>query len=172
MACPLFCSVRADIILHDEVFCDEGIFCPETIDALLNLALFKTGKKLGGCGLVTVVLMRDSAIEMYNAQHRQKQSATNVLAFPTVEKHDSWLILPQQPILLGDIFISLETLRREAHEQGKALRDHAMHLLLHGFLHLLHYDHIEDEEAEEMEGLERAIFQAQGWADPYGHGVR
>jgi probable rRNA maturation factor len=144
---------------------DENIFHPEKIGALLQDVLLKT--RIQEPVQLTVVLMTDAAIQVYNNRYRQKDQATNVLAFPSSEKNEPWLILPNQPIFLGDIFISWETVVKESAEQGKSNHHHAMHVLIHGFLHLLHYDHQNDEEAEEMEALERAIFRQAGWPDPY-----
>lgn len=149
------------------MFSDGPIFCPEKVNSLLHDVWLKTGHKAPGPIQVTIVLMTNEVIRGYNAQYRQKDQSTNVLAFPTVEKNESWLILPNHPILVGDILISWETVVKESAEQGKSRHDHAMHVLIHGFLHLLHYDHENDQEAEEMEGLERAIFLQAGWPDPY-----
>lgn len=71
------------------------------------------------------------------------------------------------PVLLGDVILAFETVRREATEQGKPLADHFTHLVIHGVLHLLGYDHIEDDEAEAMERLETRILAGVGIADPY-----
>lgn len=71
------------------------------------------------------------------------------------------------PVLLGDVILAFETVRREAAEQGKPLADHFTHLVIHGVLHLLGYDHIEDDEAEAMERLETRILAGVGIADPY-----
>jgi probable rRNA maturation factor len=75
---------------------------------------------------------------------------------------------PASAPLLGDIVIAFETASREALEAGKPLRDHAAHLLVHGFLHLIGHDHVEAAEAEAMEALERAILGSLGIDDPYG----
>ena len=74
---------------------------------------------------------------------------------------------PDDPTELGDIAISFETCEREAAEQAKVFADHVIHLLVHAMLHLLGYDHEEDNEAELMEGTEKAILASIGIADPY-----
>ena len=159
--------VITDIIIDCEMSIDVKIFCPEKIDALFHAALMKTDQKISDPVHVSVVVMTDQAIRKYNAQYRQKDVPTNVLAFPTVEKNEPWLSLPNQPMILGDIFISWDRVIQEAGEQGKSCTHHAMHLLLHGFLHLLHYDHQNDQEAKEMEDLECAVFHEAGWPNPY-----
>jgi phosphate starvation-inducible protein PhoH and related proteins len=99
----------------------------------------------------------DEAVKVLNAQWRGKDSPTNVLSFPA----------PDTAGTLGDIALAYETCAREADEQGKSLKDHATHLLVHGLLHLLGYDHEADDDAAEMEGLEKDILAHLGVSDPY-----
>ena len=100
-----------------------------------------------------------------NLQYRHKDYATNVLSFPAdvPEGLPEDFDFPQ----LGDLIICAPVVAREAAEQGKALNDHYAHLTVHGVLHLLGFDHIQDEEAEEMEALERVILASLDIADPY-----
>ena len=154
-------------MITDSACQESDIFCQEKIAFLLHQVVLKTGKSLGRMAHATLVVMNDGDIAGYNSQYRQKNEPTNVLAFPTVEKNEPWPLWPQHPILLGDILISWPRVMAEAKEQGKTVRHHAMHLLIHGFLHLLHYDHETEDEAEEMESLERAVFHQLGWPDPY-----
>ncbi len=109
---------------------------------------------------VSVLLCDDAEIQRLNAKWRGKDYATNVLSFPSAgqqagEDH------------LGDIAIAYETVKREAADEGKEFSHHLAHLAIHGFLHLLGFDHETDEEAEEMEGTEREILGRLGIADPY-----
>jgi phosphate starvation-inducible PhoH-like protein len=109
----------------------------------------------------TLLLTDDAQIRTLNARWRQKDQPTNVLSFPAPK-------LPNSPYpTLGDVALAYETCVREADEQKKTLKDHATHLVLHGLLHLLGYDHEADDEAVEMEGLEREILANLGIADPY-----
>jgi phosphate starvation-inducible protein PhoH and related proteins len=103
----------------------------------------------------------DDAVKALNAQWRGKDMPTNVLSFPA----------PETAGTLGDIALAYDTCAREADEQGKSLIDHATHLLVHGLLHLLGYDHEADDDAAEMEGLEKDILAGLGIADPYVHNV-
>lgn len=96
-----------------------------------------------------------------NKQWRQKDGPTNVLSFPSDLPEE--LELP----LLGDLVICAPVVEREAQEQSKALKAHWAHMMVHGTLHLLGYDHIENDEAEEMEALETVIIQKLGFPDPY-----
>jgi len=96
-----------------------------------------------------------------NYQYRGKDSSTNVLSFPF--EAPPGMDIP----LLGDLIISPHVVQREANEQHKALEDHFAHMIIHGTLHLMGYDHIEDDEAEEMEQLERELLARLGISDPY-----
>ena len=96
-----------------------------------------------------------------NRDYRGKDYATNVLSFPA--ELPPGVDLP----LIGDLAICAPVVAREAAEQGKKPRDHWAHLTVHGTLHLLGYDHIEDAQAEAMEALETRILASLGIADPY-----
>ena len=118
---------------------------------------------------VSVVLSDDRELRILNKEYRGIDRATNVLSFPgegVDEDEDSFTFLGR-PRMLGDILLAFETTQREAAAEGKALRDHVAHLLVHGALHLLGYDHERDADAEVMERLERDILEKMGIADPY-----
>jgi probable rRNA maturation factor len=112
-------------------------------------------------GEVTVVVDDDGRIRELNRLWRGFDKPTNVLSFPSPN------VQPGPALTLGDIVISYETAAREAAAEGKSLPDHVAHLCVHGFLHLLGYDHESDDEAEAMEGLERDILARIGVSDPY-----
>ncbi len=105
----------------------------------------------------------DAEIRALNAQWRGQDKPTNVLSFPTPGP------LAKKP-LLGDIVIAFETVASEAREQDKSLADHAAHMIIHGFLHLIGYDHETTDEAEIMEALERRVAKALGMNDPFEGG--
>jgi probable rRNA maturation factor len=111
-------------------------------------------------GAVTVVVGDDERIRLLNKLWRGLDKPTNVLSFPYPDT-------PGPARTIGDIAISYQTAAREAAAEGKSLGDHVAHLSVHGFLHLLGYDHESDDDAEEMEGLERAILARIGVSDPY-----
>ncbi|NIJ42185.1 putative rRNA maturation factor [Parvibaculum indicum] len=117
-----------------------------------------------------VVLGDDKLVQALNRTYRGKDAPTNVLSFPAMEMPGmagGEPLLPEESALLGDVVLARETIAREAVEQHKSLSDHLTHLVVHGVLHLLGHDHMEDEEAEEMEALERDILEDLGIADPY-----
>lgn len=124
-------------------------------------ALLQSKAKVKGAAELSIVLTDDAEQQELNRDWRGKDSPTNVLSFPQIE--------PFGPVIgiLGDIILARETLDREAIELGKPFEEHFTHLVVHGFLHILGYDHIEDDEALVMEGLETRILATLGIPDPY-----
>ena len=116
---------------------------------------------------LTIRLVDEAEGRELNHTWRGKDYATNVLSFPA-DVPDEFLDIP----LLGDLVICAQVVAREAAEQGKEPMAHWAHLVIHGCLHLLGYDHIEDDEAEEMEGLERVLLAKLGYPDPYASDER
>lgn len=118
---------------------------------------------------LSVVLTDDAHIRALNRTWRGKDKPTNVLSFPAGEQHEAEISddYADPPLLLGDIVVARETLVREAEEEEKSVADHFTHLLVHGFVHLMGYDHEDDAEAEEMEALEAEILAHLGIANPY-----
>ena len=105
---------------------------------------------------VSILFTDNAAVQRLNAQYRGKDKPTNVLSFPQ-----------SAGPLLGDIVLAYETVRDEAGLAGKPIQAHMAHLIIHGFLHLLGYDHEREDEAETMEALEREALEKIGIADPY-----
>ena len=130
-------------------------------DAAVREALKQSKAKATGAAELSIVLTDDAEQRTLNREWRGIDKSTNVLSFPQIE--------PFGPVigLLGDIILARETLAREANEQGIAFEDHFTHLVVHGFLHLLGYDHMDDDEALAMESLETQILASLGVADPY-----
>ena len=110
-----------------------------------------------------ILFTNDATVAGLNAQWRGQPHATNVLSFPAKN-----MTLPEgEPRPLGDIVLASGVVAREAAEQGKTLPHHATHLIIHGLLHLLRYDHETDTEAAAMQGLETQILKGLGISDPY-----
>ena len=113
---------------------------------------------------IAVLFTSDAEMAAINAEWRGKDKPTNVLSFPTPEDMP---VPAGEPRSLGDIVLAHGVIASEAVEQGKTLRDHTTHLIVHGTLHLLGYDHETNGEAEEMEALETRILKGLGISNPY-----
>ncbi|MCW3172964.1 rRNA maturation RNase YbeY [Shewanella sp. FYR11-62] len=110
---------------------------------------------------LTIRLVESSESQQLNHTYRGKDKPTNVLSFPFEAPAE--IDLP----LLGDLIICVDVVEKEALEQNKSLEAHWAHMVIHGCLHLLGYDHIINEEAEEMESLETQLLEHLGFSDPY-----
>jgi probable rRNA maturation factor len=150
------------------LFAVESEGWPEGLEALADRAVFEalrqSGATVTGVAELSVVLLDDAGQQALNKEWRGIDKPTNVLSFPQIE--------PFGPVvgLLGDIVLARETLEREAAALEKPFAHHFTHLVVHGFLHILGYDHLEDAEAAAMEGLETRILAALGVPDPYQEG--
>ncbi len=109
----------------------------------------KISKILNLCSEISFLLTDNKTIQKLNKQYRKKDKPTNVLSFETGDSK-----------ILGDIILAFETIEKEAKEQGKVFENHLTHLIIHGILHLIGYDHIKDSEAEIMEEKEKEILKA------------
>lgn len=119
---------------------------------------------------ISVRLTTDDEVHALNKQYRGKDKPTNVLSFPMVQADLLETIAQNSDdgeVLLGDIILAHGVCVAEAAERGISVEDHAMHLMVHGTLHLLGYDHMDDDEAEGMEQIERDALAALGLHDPY-----
>ncbi|MAC79756.1 MAG: rRNA maturation RNase YbeY [Rhodobacteraceae bacterium] len=148
------------------------------LDALADRAM---GAALGHMGLdpddceVSLLACDDARIAVLNAEFRDKPTPTNVLSWPAEDLSPDTPggdPLPPEPdpggeLSLGDIAIAYDTCAREAQAAGKPMQDHVTHLVIHGLLHLLGYDHVHDADAAVMEGLEAAILAGLGIENPY-----
>jgi probable rRNA maturation factor len=127
-------------------------------------ALAQSKARVRGVAELSIVLTDDAEQQQLNREWRGIDKPTNVLSFPQIE--------PFGPVvgILGDIVLARETLEREAAELDKPLAEHFTHLVVHGFLHILGYDHLEEGEALQMESLETQILATMGISDPYHEG--
>jgi probable rRNA maturation factor len=118
-----------------------------------------------GVAEVSVLLADDAFVQTLNRKYRGKDRPTNVLSFPQAagpaDAHFG------EPRTLGDVVLAYETVKEEARDQGKAFDAHLAHLVVHGMLHLMGYDHQNEQEAADMEELERTVLARFGIADPY-----
>lgn len=150
------------------VVADEAPFAVDILGAsplwkgreeALAKALAAAATAEGSSGTVSLLLGDDAAIAALNKEFRGKDGPTNVLSFEPGPGGE--------PGFLGDIALAAETIAAEAEFQGKSLDNHAAHIVVHGFLHLLGYDHVNEADAEKMETRERTILATLGIADPY-----
>jgi probable rRNA maturation factor len=148
---------------------DAPALCRQAVRAALDRAA--PAPRLAAAE-IGVLLGDDRSIRQLNARHRDVDRATNVLAFPLLDLDRGRPAcggapsLPG-PVMLGDIALALETVCREAEDAGKPVGDHLRHLVVHGTLHLLGFDHQDDAGARAMEDLERAILADLRVPDPY-----
>ena len=147
------------MIIDLQIACEQetGLPTAEQIEQWATAAIQPQSNEVE----MTVRIVDEAESHELNLNYRGKDRPTNVLSFP-FECPDE-VELP----LLGDLVICRQVVEREAHEQDKPLMAHWAHMVVHGSLHLLGYDHIEDDEAEEMESLETQIMTGLGFADPY-----
>lgn len=162
-----------DCVIEDPRWQEFGL---ETLsDRAIRQALAHLGLPATGFALC-LMGCNDARIAELNADFRGKPMPTNVLSWPSDERaSDEPGLAPDLPTPgkaddpehLGDIAIAYETCTREAAEAGKPMADHVTHLVVHGFLHLLGYDHIQEADGDLMEGTETAILARMGLSDPY-----
>lgn len=141
---------------------DAEAVCARAAHAALD-ALIALGDEVPDPAELAITLTDDARIRVLNRDWRDKDKPTNVLSFPAPDLPDG----ADAPQPLGDIIVAFETLAAEALAEDKAQAAHLTHLVVHGTLHLMGYDHIDDNEAEEMEALERTILAGLGIDDPY-----
>ncbi len=151
----MVCSLDLDV----QIACDTAAGLPTT-EQLQQWAGSALQSRRDVAEL-TVRLVDEGESQALNRDYRGKDKPTNVLSFPADLPPE--LELP----LLGDLVVCRQVVEREAVEQNKALSDHWAHMIIHGTLHLLGYDHIDDDDAEQMEALEIALLEQLGISNPY-----
>ena len=122
-------------------------------------------------GEFSIIFTDDAKIRVLNKTYRGENKPTNVLSFAFMD-NDEFICPNDDPYIYGDVFVARETMMREATGHSKSLYDHTAHLITHGVLHLLGFDHVTAEEARKMEDLERGILHRIGIADPYCEEIR
>lgn len=158
-----------DISINDPQWEKRSEFdCKKLINDTITLAISEGFSYLGKSDLtaeISIVLADNSFVQNLNKTYRDKDKPTNVLSFPQTEidEFDS----ARGEVSLGDIIIAYGVIEQEAQDQEKDFKNHLRHMLVHGTLHLMHFDHIHDEEAEEMETLEIEILKKMNIKNPY-----
>ncbi|MQY42253.1 rRNA maturation RNase YbeY [Epibacterium sp. SM1969] len=161
-----------DIEIEDERWAE--VHLQELADEAVSAALSHFSLEVEDCEMA-LLACNDARIAELNAEFREKDKATNVLSWPNedlaAEEAGGEPLLPEADftgeIALGDIAISFDTCQKEALAAGKPMADHVRHLVVHGTLHLLGYDHIRDADATLMETLEAEILGKLGISNPY-----
>ena len=152
-------ALVVEVVHHGGAWADAGVG-DATIELAAHAAFAEAMPRIPASYELTIVLTDDAEMRSLNRQWRGKDAPTNVLSFPAGDA-------PGEPGPLGDVVIAYETAAKEAEDGNLALADHVSHLVVHGVLHLLGLDHIQDDEAERMEDLERRGLASLGIADPY-----
>lgn len=166
-------GVGIDIAVNDSRWDDSVDTLESDIsDACLNVyekAAFKLDAPEGDLRPdIGIVFTDDATIRTLNHDYRGKDVPTNVLSFSNLEgPDDPALLVEGESYHLGDIVLAYETIHREAANADKTLRDHVLHLIIHGFLHLIGYDHDTDARAQEMEDIEVRICDEMHVKNPY-----
>jgi len=137
-------------------------------------ALEGSGHDFGGRDVeISLMLADDALIRGLNQEYRNQDKVTNVLSFSSgaLIFGEGEPVSPAGPVVLGDVAIAFETVRGEARAQEKSLEAHLAHMVVHGVLHLLGFDHEDSSQAEYMEGLEISIIARLGHDNPYADGI-
>ncbi|HUU66953.1 MAG TPA: rRNA maturation RNase YbeY [Methyloceanibacter sp.] len=152
-------ALVVEVVRHGGAWADAGLG-DATVELAAHAAFAEAVPKIEAPYELTIVLTDDAEMRSLNRQWRDKDAPTNVLSFSAGD-------VPGEPGPLGDVVIAYETAAKEASDDNIALADHVSHLVIHGVLHLLGFDHVQDDEAERMEDLERRGLASLGIADPY-----
>ncbi len=155
-------NLTIDMLIEAERWPDEADL-RHLVDTAIASAIESAQLNLPEQAELSIVFSDDNHIRDLNREWRQIDKATNVLSFPTRE------IKPGEmpELLLGDIILARETIEKESVASGVSFADHLTHLVIHGFLHIFGYDHIEDKDAAVMEQLERESLHKLNIGDPY-----
>ncbi len=156
-------ELEIDVMVADQRWLEK--MGEADLNKLIRKAVFSTlelgNPKIGGAGEICIALSNDAHVQELNQQWRQIDKPTNVLSFPQIEPFASL------EGMLGDIILGLETVENEAKNNQLAFSDHLTHLVVHGFVHILGYDHQNDKEADQMESMEIKILNNLKIANPY-----
>ena len=150
--------------IQDAAWGDPQALCERAV----RIVLESCGEQLppGRVVEISLVLADDATVQDLNRTWRDKDAPTNVLSFPGLDDDDPELP-DDAPLLLGDVILAYETCAAEAERDGITIQDHLVHLVVHGMLHLLGYDHEAPDDAQEMEGLEVELLALLNIANPY-----
>ena len=157
-------SVTTDISIEDPAWTKKRLGLQKFSKEILSFTWKNIKGRSKAEPLISIVFTNDKAIKKINAKFRDKNKPTNVLSFQIWDATGS---LPKGIVPSGDLVLAFETIEREAKEKGISFKSHLTHLMIHGFLHLFGYDHVNDQEAKIMEDLEIKILKKLGIKNPY-----
>ncbi|WP_156962081.1 rRNA maturation RNase YbeY [Candidatus Paracaedibacter symbiosus] len=163
--CDITHGHEINLIIDGDVWQKQSLDYSQLVMSIIEIVLKK--ELISEYVEVNVRLTDDATVQRLNKDFRGQDKPTNVLSFSADIEDEFNIFFADELCQLGDIALAYETIEREAETQKKLFRDHFIHLLIHGMLHLLGFDHITDEEAEEMEALEIEILDVLGIANPY-----
>lgn len=155
--------LEVEVVRHAEIWERISVSDAALIGAA-RAAFAAASPARGATCEATLVLTDDHEMRALNLTWRGKESSTNVLSFPAGEAVG---VIAGEPLPLGDVVLAGETVLTEAADRGIPAADHAAHLVVHGMLHLLGFDHEREQDAEAMEALETKVLSGLGIADPY-----
>jgi probable rRNA maturation factor len=143
--------------------------CDKAVSAALNVAPFPRLSETKAAVCISIRFADDAEVHALNRDYRGKDQPTNILSFPMVQRDMLEMVANTDDgeILLGDMILAQETCAREAQEKAIPLPQHVAHLIVHGTLHLLGFDHMNDRDAEAMEALEVKALASMGLPNPY-----
>jgi len=167
-----------EMILEDQAWLslksDEGqtFFADSSEAGLLALDQVAVNETINSASksphrLAVVMLSNDESVQELNKTYRGKDKPTNVLSFPSTENFHETTQKQKEPVHVGDIILAYETVINEAKRDKKPIKQHFSHLVIHGVLHLLGYDHENETQAQVMEALESELMNQLGYDDPY-----
>ena len=159
---PQAATLAVEVVRHGDAWA-EGLVSDAALELAARAAFAQATPKAPRAYEIAILLTDDAEMQELNQTWRGKDAPTNVLSFSAGDGAG-------EDGAVGDVVIAYETTQREAEETGITLSDHTGHLVVHGVLHLLGFDHLNDVEAEKMEDLERKALASLGIADPYERG--
>jgi len=161
-------DLSVDVAVQDERWFDVDGDPTAAVESTVRAVIGTVGLGFGAAFEISVVLGDDGLVQGLNRDFRKQDRPTNVLSFSLTEGEGAPLSRnPGEPVLLGDVVLAFDTVTQEAREQSKSFRDHTLHLVVHGVLHLMGYDHLTEAEARVMERMEQQVLADLGIADPY-----
>ena len=165
-------DLAIDVAIPEERWYDVEDEPEAALDGAVRATIGRAGPDAGveirSAAEISIVLGDDELVRRLNREFRDQDRPTNVLSFPLAEGEAARAAsMPGEPVMLGDVVLAFDTVAREAREQAKSPRDHTLHLVVHGVLHLMGYDHGSEAEARVMERLEQQVLADLGIADPY-----